>query len=149
MAMAETNLCDQCAALCCRYVALPIDNPEDVRDYDNVRWYLMHENIHVFVEKKQWYIGFATKCKHLQPDNRCGVYETRPRICRDYTTDNCDWHGGTYEYDHLFTSAEQLRVFAENELGRPLPKVEKPTRLKKPRKKKVGGKNAVELPVQN
>ena len=143
--MAQGCLCDRCAALCCRYVALPLDNPEDARDYDNVRWYLMHENIHVFVEKGQWYIGFATKCKHLQPDNRCGVYETRPRICRDYTTDNCDWHGGTYDYDHLFTSAEQLRAHAEEVLGKPLPKIDKP---KRPRKKKVGGKNAVELPVR-
>ena len=30
-----TNLCEKCVALCCRYVALPIDNPTDVTDYDN------------------------------------------------------------------------------------------------------------------
>ncbi len=118
--MSETNLCDKCAALCCRYIALPIDNPTDVRDYDNIRWYLMHENIVVFVEDEQWYIGIFTRCKHLQGDNRCGTYLTRPRICRGYDTDNCDYHGGDYGYEHLFTSADQLLEFAEKKLGRPL-----------------------------
>ena len=137
-------LCDRCAALCCRYVALPIDNPDTAKDFDNVRWYLMHENVHVFVDDDQWYVGFATRCKHLQPDNRCGVYETRPRICRGYTTDNCDYHGGDYQYQHLFTSAEQLRRHAEKELGKSLIVKEKP---KKPRKKKVNGRTKLELPV--
>ena len=137
-------LCDQCAALCCRYVALPIDNPDTAKDFDNVRWYLMHENVHVFVDDDQWYVGFATRCKHLQADNRCGVYETRPRICRGYTTDNCDYHGGDYQYQHLFTSAEQLRRHAEKELGKSLIVKEKP---KKPRKKKVNGRTKLELPV--
>jgi Fe-S-cluster containining protein len=116
----STSLCDRCAALCCRYIALPIDNPTDARDYDNIRWYLLHENIVVFIEEGQWYIGILTRCKQLRPDNRCGIYETRPRICRSYTTDNCDYHGGDYNYDVLFTSAEQVREFAEKELGRPL-----------------------------
>lgn len=111
-------LCDQCAALCCRYIALPIDNPKSLEQYDNIRWYLLHENIVVFIEKKQWYIGIMSRCKHLQSDNRCGIYETRPRICRSYTTDNCDYHGGEYDFDVLFTSAEQLRLYAEEKLGR-------------------------------
>lgn len=111
------SLCEQCAALCCRYFALPLDNPTSVRDYDNIRWYLMHENVVVFIEKKQWYIGFMSRCKHLQPDNRCGIYETRPRVCREYTTDGCDYHGGEYDFEKLFTSAEQLREYAEAKLN--------------------------------
>jgi uncharacterized protein len=104
-------LCDKCSALCCRYFALPIDNPDCRKDFDNIRWYLVHENVVVFVEKKQWYIGILNRCKHLQADNRCGIYETRPQLCRSYSTDNCDYHGGDYNYEHLFTSAEQLREF--------------------------------------
>jgi Fe-S-cluster containining protein len=111
-------LCDKCSALCCRYFALPMDNPRTVDDYDNIRWYLMHENVVVFVEKKQWYLGVLTKCKHLQDDNRCGIYETRPRVCRTYSTENCDYHGGEYDFDILFTSAEQLREYAEKKLKR-------------------------------
>jgi len=105
-------LCDSCAALCCRYFALPIDNPESKKDFDNIRWYLVHENVVVFVEKKQWYIGIMNRCKNLQTDNRCGIYETRPAICRSYSTDNCDYHGGDYGYERLFTSAEGLWTYA-------------------------------------
>jgi len=105
-------LCDQCAALCCRYFALPIDNPDCKRDYDNIRWYLLHQNVVIFVESKQWYIGVLNRCRQLQSDNRCGIYLTRPAICRSYTTDNCDYHAGDYGYDQLFTSAEALWEYA-------------------------------------
>ncbi len=108
----STCLCDQCAALCCRYFALPIDNPTDKRDYDNIRWYLLHQNVVIFVESKQWYIGILNRCKQLRTDNRCGIYETRPAICRSYTTDNCDYHAGDYGYDQLFTSAESFWEWA-------------------------------------
>lgn len=109
-------LCDQCAALCCRYFALPIDNPRSARQFDDIRWYLLHENVVVFVEKKQWYVGIMSRCKHLQGDNRCGIYETRPHICRNYVTDNCDYHGGEYDFELMFTSAEQLRRYALEKL---------------------------------
>ena len=111
-------LCDQCAALCCRYFALPIDNPDCAQDYDNIRWYLLHQNVVIFVEAGQWYIGILNKCRALQPDNRCGVYETRPQICRGYSTDNCDYHAGDYGYDHLFTSADALLTYATAELAK-------------------------------
>lgn len=29
----------------------------------------------------------GVRCPHLLPNNRCGVYENRPRICRDYQPD--------------------------------------------------------------
>lgn len=112
------SLCDRCVGLCCRYFALPLDNPTTAADFDNIRWYLCHENVVVFVEDKQWYIGLLNRCKHLLPDNRCGIYEQRPRICRGYSTKNCDYHGDEYQFEHLFTSAEQLRLWAEAHLSR-------------------------------
>lgn len=129
------SLCSRCVALCCRYFALPIDNPRTVSDYDNIRWYLAHENVVIFVEDKQWYIGILNRCKHLLPDHRCEIYETRPRICRGYSTKNCDYHGDEYQFDLLFTSADQLRVYAEETLSRKrkrkvrLPVTDKPRRL--------------------
>ncbi len=143
------SLCDSCAALCCRYFALEIDPPESVVDYDNIRWYLMHEHVVVFIEEGHWYLGVLTRCKHLQPDNRCGIYETRPRICRTYTTDNCDYHGAEYNYDVLFTSSEQLREYAEKQLKRPLPLRHRPKRPVPKVKKLKGGRKKVTLPVMN
>jgi Fe-S-cluster containining protein len=114
----SASLCDRCVGLCCRYFALPIDNPKTVTDFDNIRWYLCHENVVVFVEEKQWYIGILNRCKHLTADFRCGIYHERPRICRGYSTSNCDYHGDEYVFEHLFTSAEQLRVWAEAHLSK-------------------------------
>ena len=101
-------LCEHCTAACCRYIALPIDKPETRADFDDVRWYLLHEHVSVFVEDGDWYIAFNTPCRHLQPDNRCGIYETRPRVCRAYSTDNCDYHSGDYGWEEHFSAPEHL-----------------------------------------
>lgn len=138
-------LCDRCVALCCRYIALPLDTPESASDFDDIRWYLMHENVHVFVEDETWYIGIAVRCKNLAADNRCLVYETRPRICRGYDTDECEWHGTEYRYEHLFTSADQLEAFARQKLGRSI--LFRPGKKKPKLKRTRGGKRRIELPV--
>ena len=62
---AKKILCDKCNGLCCRYFALPIETPEDKEDYDDIRWYLCHEDITVFVEDKDWYVNIKNKCTHL------------------------------------------------------------------------------------
>jgi len=134
------SLCDKCVALCCRYIALPLDNPTDARDYDNIRWYLMHENIVVYVEDGQWYIGIMNKCKNLMPDNRCGVYDVRPRVCREYHTTNCEYHGTEYGFEHLFTSAEQLTTYAKTVL-------KKKKKTKTRRMRLASGAAKIELPV--
>jgi len=106
-------LCEHCTAECCRYVALPLETPTSKRDFDDIRWYLMHENITVFVEDRAWYVQFRTRCRNLQSDFRCGVYETRPAICREYKAENCDYVGGDYGYKQLFTEPDQIGKFAE------------------------------------
>lgn len=104
-------LCEQCAGLCCRYIALPLDTPETLKDFEDVRWYLAHEGISVFVEKGDWYINIATRCKFLNKDNLCEIYEHRPKICRGYKEDNCDFHSGDYGYEMHFTSIEELEEY--------------------------------------
>jgi Fe-S-cluster containining protein len=101
-------LCEHCTAACCQYIALPIDVPETRADFDDLRWYLIHAGVSIFVEDGDWYISFQTRCRHLQADYRCGIYETRPRICRAYDTDECDYHSGDYGWEQHFTSPEHL-----------------------------------------
>ena len=102
------NVCEQCTGTCCRYVALAVETPETPADFDDVRWYLIHEGVSVFVEDGDWYVCFQTPCRHLLPDNRCGIYAIRPRICRKYGADNCDYHSGDYGWEHHFTRPEHL-----------------------------------------
>ncbi len=37
----------------------------------------------------------------------CGIYETRPQICRDYQTDNCEYDDDA-TYDQYFETPEQV-----------------------------------------
>jgi len=104
-------LCEHCTGHCCRHIALPIDEPENKRDFDDIRWYLVHEGVSVFVEDGEWYVNIETRCRHLQEDFRCGIYETRPKVCREYSADNCDYHSGDYGWDEHFTCAEHLKEF--------------------------------------
>jgi len=112
------SLCEQCVALCCRYYAFQIEKPRTKRDFDDIRWYLLHEDTIVFVEDGDWYLQVNRKCKALRPDNRCAVYENRPAICRTYKTGTCDWHGDEYDYQELFTEPEQLARYAKEYLAK-------------------------------
>ena len=112
------DLCGECVGLCCRYLAFEISKPKTRRDFDDMRWYLLHEDCIIFVEDGDWYIQVNRKCKKLQPDNRCGIYGDRPAICQEYTTKECDYHGEEYEYDHLFTEPEQIARFADERFAR-------------------------------
>jgi Fe-S-cluster containining protein len=108
--------CTYCTAKCCRYFALPIDEPKEWEDFDYIRWYLLHEQASVFIEEDAWYLLVQNRCRHLRDDNLCGIYETRPQICRDYTTDNCEYDDD-WTYDHYWETAEQVEEYAEAVLG--------------------------------
>lgn len=104
--------CDYCSGKCCRYFALPIDTPDSRRDLDFMRWYLLHVQATVFVEDDDWYLMVHTKCKHLLDDNRCGIYEERPQICREYKTDICEYEDD-WTYDRYFETPEQVEEYIE------------------------------------
>jgi uncharacterized protein len=108
----DVNLCDHCSAKCCKYFALPIDVPDEPTDFDHIRWYLLHERASVFTEENEWYLLVHTTCKHLQADNLCGIYHTRPQICRDYSTNNCEYED-FWTYDRYFESPEQVTEYYE------------------------------------
>ena len=105
------SLCPKCAGLCCRYVALPIETPKTRADFDDIRWYLAHEGFSIFVDEGDWYVNVAARCKYLTDENMCRIYLNRPRICRTYKDDNCDYHGGDYGYDLHFSSTEELEEY--------------------------------------
>ena len=105
-------LCDYCIAKCCRYFALPLETPTEMKDFQFVRWYLLHGQASVFTEDDEWYLLVHTACKHLGEDNRCQIYETRPQICRDYTVDDCEYEDD-WTYEKYFETAEQVEEYAE------------------------------------
>ena len=104
--------CEHCTGKCCRYFALPIETPTNRKDFDYIRWYLLHDRATVFTEDEDWYLLVHTKCKHLQPDNRCAMYETRPQICREYKMDNCEYEDD-WTYERYFETSEQVEEYMD------------------------------------
>ncbi|HZL84547.1 MAG TPA: YkgJ family cysteine cluster protein [Candidatus Krumholzibacteria bacterium] len=100
--------CARCTALCCQYVSTEIDIPTTRRDVDNVRWYLMHPGVRVYVEDTgRWFIQFMSRCQNLGDDNLCRIYETRPQICRDLQPTSCEFALGSGDL-HYFTTPEEF-----------------------------------------
>ena len=111
-------LCSHCPAKCCRYFSLPIEKPETFDDFEYLRWYLLHDHATIFTEDDNWFLLVHTVCKHLQPDNRCGIYDTRPKICREYSTDQCEFED-EYTFDRYFETAEQIAEYANARFSNP------------------------------
>lgn len=110
MADRSPGRCVRCTR-CCHHVSLQIDTPEDDTDFDNIRWYLLHENVKVFVDGGDWYLEFATPCAKLSEEG-CIIYENRPSICADYDPENCERHG---EYwDVLLENEDDLKSYLSN-----------------------------------
>lgn len=114
----EANLCQYCSAKCCRYLAIQIDEPTTPRQFDYLVWFLLHERVCVFRERGRWFVLFLTPCTKLLADGRCGIYPTRPRICRAYSTKRCEYEDD-WVYDRIFETPEQVREFAEVMLAPP------------------------------
>ncbi len=112
------SLCDKCPSVCCRYIALPFDEPTTKESFAEARWFLMHEGVTIFVSDGDWYVSVATPCQHLQAEGGCDTYQNRPHICREYSSDNCDYHGGDYGYELFFAHPEQMTEYADRALAK-------------------------------
>lgn len=91
--------CHECGGRCCRYIAIGIDPPKNQTALHNIRWYLLHDNVSVFVDhEKDWFVEFTTPCTAQDKKSRCTVYEIRPKICRDYgkTEGDCEYYSNPY-----------------------------------------------------
>lgn len=114
--------CEGCKGACCRYVAMEIDTPTEIEDFENIRWYVAHENIEVYVDSEfTWNIEFKTPCKYLLEDGKCSIHEEftknpsvkRPKICSEFTTEFCPHHN-FYLEKYKFTSIEDVDNYIKN-----------------------------------
>jgi len=97
---------------CCTYVATQIDDPQTFGDYENVHWYLTHENVGVYVDwDGDWYLEFRTRCRNLTEARTCAVYETRPRVCSEFSWTDCERNSGESAWKHYLHSPEDLLAF--------------------------------------
>ncbi len=102
--------CKGCPALCCRYISLEIDTPEDREDFDNLRWYLLHKNVSVYVIDKKWHLCVDVPCRHLK-NNQCEIHDSKPLVCRQHDPDECEFWNPDFEMDYEFRSWEELKGY--------------------------------------
>jgi len=111
--MVGKNPCDGCD-LCCRHVAVEIDAPETEKEYDQIRWFLLHENVWVFIDNDDsWNMQVNNKCKKLKEDGWCGYYEKRPIICREYSSENCERNGDGDSFKIMWKSLEEFNEWVK------------------------------------
>lgn len=91
---------------------MPIESPTAWDDFDAIRWYLAHGQTRIYVDKGSWFLLVLTKCQYLLPDNRCKIYFNRPKICQEYSTDECEYDS-EWIFEKLFETPEQIWEYAE------------------------------------
>lgn len=103
------NPCEGCDH-CCRYVTIAIARPRTKHDFDNIRWYVLHQSVSVLCDwDGNWMVQFDTPCAWLK-DGRCSHYALRPGVCRDYDPAECE--------RYCTVPAEKILIRDEKDLDR-------------------------------
>ncbi len=92
VAISTAEKCGFCTnSKCCTYITQEISTPRSKYDFEHLLWQVSHENVKVYKDEDGWYLLIETKCTHLSAEGHCKIYEKRPRICRDYDNDYCEY----------------------------------------------------------
>jgi uncharacterized protein len=108
----DANRCNYCTAKCCGYITQAIDTPRSIHDFDVLLWQIAHHGVHVFKDSSGWYLLSSTKCQFLTVSHRCGIYDTRPIICREHDNKSCEYDVPIDEGCNLyFQTYQQLDAY--------------------------------------
>lgn len=141
--LVECTACGQC----CTYVGIHINGPSRPRWATDILWYLYHERVYVYRDGDgEWSVHFEARCRNLGPELRCGVYQTRPHLCRSFDNRSCEVNQPaagalTFREPREFLewlSANRPRVYARIEDTHVPPALRPP-----PRSQRVRGRRAV------
>ena len=106
---AETK-CSFCAGTkCCIYVTQEMETPRSMSDFDHMLWQLAHQDMQVYKDEDGWFLIAMNKCQFLKAGGGCGIYETRPQICRDYSNDFCEYdEPAEIHFEYYFKTYQEL-----------------------------------------
>lgn len=96
----KSELCLTCGN-CCKQMLVHFPAPRDFSRWGSVFRWMEARGVK---RAPQYDTPYAfggvidMPCPHLQPDNRCGIYETRPTVCREFDglrdwDGDCAWKG--------------------------------------------------------
>lgn len=114
------NKCSFCTgSICCTYVTQHIDAPRSKVDFQHLLWQVSHDNVKAYKDEDGWTLLIETKCQHLQIDGACGIYTTRPQICRDHSNEYCEFDAPSEDgFDLYFQNYEDLLAYCKKRFRR-------------------------------
>lgn len=151
----EKKSCNRCSR-CCSYFCVEIDEPESRDEFDDLAWIIAHEGVAIHICDGDWQLIVYNRCKYLLPEGGCGIYDTRPRICREHTPGDCEFdqeHEHDYDdIEHVFRTMDDLWNYRKEQIR--INRSEGAKRAAKKRKRnkkklKMARKNANPLPPCN
>lgn len=102
--------CRRCDAKCCKYIAVEIDKPDTLSEFDEIRWMLAHRGVTVFIDEGEWFFLINGKCRYLDEKNRCTIYDNRPALCRKHKAGECEVDG-SFDYEYMFKKPRDLALY--------------------------------------
>ena len=110
------NKCSFCVGTkCCVYVTQEMETPRSISDFDHLMWQLAHQNMQAYKDEDGWFLIAMNKCQFLLPQGACGIYETRPQICRDYSNDFCEYDEPAQKhFEFYFKTYQELDDYCRN-----------------------------------
>jgi uncharacterized protein len=120
----RSGQCNQCGK-CCSGIYL-IHGEEvisSIPDFERLKE--RHEDYQHFEPIEESDLGVKFKCRHLQADNSCGIYDDRPLFCKKYPSEATLLFGGSlapgcgflFKAKHKFTDV--LNKTAEKKTLKP------------------------------
>ena len=112
--------CGYCTnSKCCTYITQEIETPRSKYDFDHLLWQLSHRNVQAYKDEDGWFLLIDNPCTHLQPGGRCGIYERRPQVCRQYSNDYCEFdEPAEKSFDLYFDGYESLLRYCRRRFKR-------------------------------
>ena len=114
------NKCSFCTgSICCTYVTQHIDTPRSKVDFQHLLWQVSHDHVKAYKDEDGWTLLIEAKCQHLQIDGACGIYATRPQICRDHSNEYCEFDVPSEDgFDLYFQNYEELLAYCKKRFKR-------------------------------
>jgi len=118
--MTPETKCGFCTnSTCCTYITQQIPGPRSKYDFEHLLWQVSHQDVQAYKDDDGWYLLVNRRCNHLQPDGRCGIYETRPQVCRDHSNDHCEFDQPAMDgFELFFDGYESLLKYCRKRFKR-------------------------------
>ena len=107
------NKCSRCrGSTCCTYVTQHIDTPRSIEDFDILLWQVAHKETQLYKDCDGWFLIMHNSCSYLLEDGRCSIYDRRPMICREHSSDDCEFGQEDEEdYELFFPDFDSLDAY--------------------------------------